>query len=147
MRAIVSRQLEVVLFATLLLPACRQPRPAEGPVQQVAPASASPSPVRSLGPANSRGLSLADAKDRALRLEMGMTRASVESLLGLPDETSIVPMGGADGVARWTGLQWTYRWELGQYSKKRLIVTFQQIADAKPPDLEWYVNSWNWFDL
>jgi hypothetical protein len=92
---------------------------------------------------NSRGLTLPDARNRALRLERFLTRTQVESLLGLPDETAITPMGGAEGVARWTALQWTYVFVDGfSGTRDQLVVTLEE---SESGNQAWFVHSWNWY--
>jgi hypothetical protein len=130
------RTLPVLVLA---LASCGPGAPVQGP---------QPSQASAQGPTTSRGLTLTDARDRALQLDEAMTREQVQALLGMPDETATASMGGAEGVARWTGLQWSYAWTTGRNSKKRLVLTFQHPTDATGESAsEWYLNSWSWFDF
>jgi hypothetical protein len=129
----------MLLLLVLATASCHAGQPAIGP---------QPSSPSSNGPKNSHGLLLADARERALQMEELMTREQVQAVLGMPDETATASMGGAEGVARWTGLQWSYIWTTGPYSQKRFVLTFQHPTGTAPESAnEWYLNSWQWFDF
>jgi outer membrane protein assembly factor BamE (lipoprotein component of BamABCDE complex) len=90
------------------------------------------------------GLSLRDAKDKALKLAPGMTQDEVISLLGKPDETSAGTYG-TQTQNPWNGITWLYRWgnmnTLGDlYKLKVLSITFEKGSNA------WIINNWHWKD-
>jgi hypothetical protein len=135
-----KRILSLVAFAcffVLLLGCSTSPKispPIQSPAQPQTLAQPKPQPQ------NRYSLSLADAQDKAIKLEIGISREQVLALLGHPDETAIKTYGSKTPNP-WTGEVWTYRWSLENYTAKRLEIIFEQSKGS------WIVNSWDWQDF
>ena len=101
------------------------------------------------------GLSLRDAQDKALKLEPGMTKEEIISLLGKPDETSAGTYG-TQTAHPWNGITWYYRWGSFQdsHTNSAMEALFQSHSDKilsiilqRDSDAFWVVNSWQWSSL
>jgi hypothetical protein len=90
-------------------------------------------------PETSSGLGISEAQKKALGLQPGMTEADVRALLGQPDETSSGTYGSATPHP-WQGIEWTYRWHQGFFSK-RLNIVFEGAPGS------WVVNNWRWLEF
>lgn len=92
-----------MILAAIILSSCAAVTPVAAPAKH---ASAAPPRTEQL---SRSGYTAAQVEERSLQLRTGMTEAEVQSLLGLPSQTSSETFG-QQTPRPWLGIQWDYKW-------------------------------------
>jgi hypothetical protein len=108
-----------LIAAALLLSGCATTAPQHG-----VPAEAT----------TARGLALGAAREKSIRLHIGMNSSAARTLLGEPDYAASTTYG-SQTAKPWHAREWVYSWKHGFYSQ-RLTLAFEEDSGL--------LNSWDW---